>query len=134
MHCASEIEPSARGELEITDVNVKYLNAGKLHVEQMGRGFAWLDMGTSPSLLEASEFVAVLERRQGLKVSCPEKIALRLGYATLAELEPWLVKLGQSGYGDYILSCRHAVLATGCHYSTSFASVSRWQALVSPQA
>jgi glucose-1-phosphate thymidylyltransferase len=99
---ASELTPSARGELEITDINVKYLNAGRLNVERMGRGFAWLDTGTSQSLLEASEFVAMLERRQGLKVSCPEEIAIRLGYVTLAELEPWLTKLGKSGYGDYV--------------------------------
>ena len=99
---ASEIKPSARGELEITDINSKYLDAQKLTVERMGRGYAWLDTGTSRSLLEASEFVATLERRQGLKVSCPEEIALRLGYVTLAELEPWLVKLGSSGYGGYV--------------------------------
>jgi glucose-1-phosphate thymidylyltransferase len=99
---ATEIAPSVRGELEITDINLKYLDAGKLNVERMGRGFAWLDTGTSQSLLEASEFVAMLERRQGLKVCCPEEIAVRLGYVTLAELEPWLVKLGKSGYGDYV--------------------------------
>ena len=102
VHFASEITPSTRGELEITDINLKYLNAGKLIVERMGRGFAWLDTGTSQSLLEASEFVAMLERRQGLKVCCPEEIAVRLGYVTLAELEPWLTKLGKSGYGDYV--------------------------------
>jgi glucose-1-phosphate thymidylyltransferase len=99
---ASELAPSARGELEITDINQKYLEAGKLSVERMGRGLAWLDTGTSQSLLEASEFVAMLERRQGLKVCCPEEIAMRLGYVTLADLEPWLVKLGKSGYGDYV--------------------------------
>jgi glucose-1-phosphate thymidylyltransferase len=99
---ATEIMPSARGELEITDVNVKYLVAKKLTVEKMGRGFAWLDTGTNQSLLEASEFVAMLERRQGLKISCPEEIALRLGYVALSELESWLVKLGQSGYGEYV--------------------------------
>jgi glucose-1-phosphate thymidylyltransferase len=99
---ATEITPSMRGELEITDINRKYLDANKLAVERMGRGFAWLDTGTSQSLLEASEFVAMLERRQGLKICCPEEIALRLGYVTLAELEPWLAKLGKSGYGDYV--------------------------------
>jgi glucose-1-phosphate thymidylyltransferase len=99
---ASEIRPSARGELEITDINLKYLDAKKLTVERLGRGYAWLDTGTSQSLLEASEFVATLERRQGLKVSCPEEIALRLGYVSLTELEPWLVKLGGSGYGGYV--------------------------------
>lgn len=98
----TDLTPSPRGELEITDLNVKYLRAKKLTVERMGRGFAWLDTGTHQSLLEASEFVAMLERRQGLKVCCPEEIALRLGYVTLAQLEPWLVKLGRSGYGDYV--------------------------------
>ena len=99
---ASEIVPSARGELEITDVNRKYLAAKKLTVERMGRGFAWLDTGTPQSLLEAAEFVATIERRQGLKVCCPEEVALRLGYVTLGELEPWLAKLGNSGYGAYV--------------------------------
>jgi glucose-1-phosphate thymidylyltransferase len=99
---SSEIVPSPRGELEITDINLKYLETGRLSVERMGRGLAWLDTGTSQSLLEASEFVAVLERRQRLKVCCPEEIALRLGYVTLGELEPWLAKLGKSGYADYV--------------------------------
>ena len=99
---ASEITPSSRGELEITDINLKYLGAKKLTVERLGRGFAWLDTGTSQSLLEASEFVAMLERRQGLKICCPEEIALRLGYVTLADLEEWLSKLGKSGYADYV--------------------------------
>jgi glucose-1-phosphate thymidylyltransferase len=99
---ATEITPSARGELEITDINLKYLSAGRLNVERMGRGFAWLDTGTNQSLLEASEFVAMFERRQGLKICCPEEIAVRLGYVTLAELEPWLVRLGNSGYGEYV--------------------------------
>jgi glucose-1-phosphate thymidylyltransferase len=99
---ASEITPSARGELEITDINVKYLKAKRLTVERMGRGFAWLDTGTSQSLLEASEFVGMLERRQGLKVCCPEEIALRLRYVTLSDLEWWLVKLDKSGYGEYV--------------------------------
>ena len=99
---ASEITPSSRGELEITDINLKYLGAKKLTVERLGRGFAWLDTGTSQSLLEASEFVALLERRQGLKICCPEEIALRLGYVTLADLEKWLLKLGKSGYADYV--------------------------------
>jgi glucose-1-phosphate thymidylyltransferase len=99
---ATEIAPSARGELEITDINTKYLQANRLNVERMGRGFAWLDAGTSQSLLEASEFVAMLERRQGLKISCPEEIALRLGYVTLTELEPWIAKLGNGSYADYV--------------------------------
>ena len=99
---ASEVKPSARGELEITDLNRRYMEAGSLHVERMGRGYAWLDTGTPDSLLQASEFVATLEQRQGLKISCPEEIALRAGYLTLAEMEPWLAKLGSSGYAAYV--------------------------------
>jgi glucose-1-phosphate thymidylyltransferase len=99
---ASEVKPSHRGELEITDVNRRYLNAGKMHVEHMGRGYAWLDTGTTDSLLEASEFVATLERRQGLKICCPEEIALRLGHITPKELGPWLAELGKSAYADYV--------------------------------
>src|SRR4029078_6166148 len=82
---ASEMAPFSRGELEITDINLKYLQAKKLSVERMGRGFAWLDTGTSQSLLEAGEFVAMLERRQGLKICCPEEIAMPLRYATQSE-------------------------------------------------
>jgi glucose-1-phosphate thymidylyltransferase len=99
---ASEVRPSHRGELEITDVNRRYLDAGSLHVERMGRGYAWLDTGTTDSLLEASQFVGTLERRQGLKVSCPEEIALRLGYVTARELEPWLARLGNGPYTNYV--------------------------------
>ena len=99
---AREVKPSARGELEITDVNRRYLEAGTLHVERMGRGYAWLDMGTMDSLLEASEFVSTLERRQGLKIGCPEEIALRLGYVTIDQIEPWLAELGSSGYAGYV--------------------------------
>jgi glucose-1-phosphate thymidylyltransferase len=99
---AHEVKPSARGELEITDLNRRYLEAGKLHVERMGRGYAWLDMGTMDSLLEASEFVSTLERRQGLKIGCPEEIALRLGYVTIDDITPWLAELGNSGYADYV--------------------------------
>jgi glucose-1-phosphate thymidylyltransferase len=99
---AREVAPSHRGELEITDVNRRYLETGTLYVERMGRGYAWLDTGTMDSLLEASEFVSTLERRQGLKIGCPEEIALRLGYVTVDEIEPWLVLLGKSGYADYV--------------------------------
>jgi glucose-1-phosphate thymidylyltransferase len=99
---AAEVEPSARGELEITDVNRRYLNAGQLHVEQMGRGHAWLDTGTTDSLLGASEFVAVLERRQGLKICCPEEIALRSGFVTIEQMEPWLKPFGNSPYAAYV--------------------------------
>lgn len=99
---AREIRPSARGELEITSVNQRYLDSGKLNVVRMGRGFAWLDTGTFDSLLAAGEFVATLERRQNLKVACPEEIALRMGYMTLAEMEPWLARLGKSDYAKYV--------------------------------
>jgi len=99
---AQEVQPSRRGELEITDLNRRYLEAGRLHVERMGRGYAWLDMGTMDSLLEASEFVSTIERRTGLKIGCLEEIALRFGYTTLEAIEPWLAELGSSGYADYV--------------------------------
>ena len=99
---ASELKPSHRGELEITDINQRYLEAGNMHVERMGRGYAWLDTGTTDSLLEASEYVAMLERRQGLKICCPEEIALRLGYITPRQLQPWLAELGKGAYADYV--------------------------------
>ena len=99
---AEEVKPSGRGELEITDINRKYLEAGQLHVEQMGRGYAWLDTGTTDSLLGASEFVAVLERRQGLKICCPEEIALQLRFITLEQMEPWLKPFGDGTYATYI--------------------------------
>jgi len=99
---AAELKPSRRGELEITDLNRRYLEAGRLYVERMGRGYAWLDTGTTDSLLEACEYVAMLERRQGLKVCCPEEIALRLGHVTPREIEPWLAELGAGSYADYV--------------------------------
>ena len=99
---ASSIKPSARGELEITDVNRCYLEAGKLSVQRMGRGFAWLDTGTCDSLLEACQFVATLEKRQGMKISCPEEIALRYGFTSVEQMEPWLQKLGKSEYATYV--------------------------------
>ena len=99
---AEDLKPSARRELEITDLNNRYLEAAQLHVERLGRGYAWLDTGTTDSLLEASEFVATLERRQGYKIGCPEEIALRSGFVTLGDLEPWLKKFGNSAYATYI--------------------------------
>ena len=99
---ASQVKPSARGELEITTLNELYLNAGSLHVEKMGRGFAWLDTGTFDSLKDASDYIATIERRQGLKISCPEEIAVRMGFISPAALEPWLVRLGKSPYAEYV--------------------------------
>jgi glucose-1-phosphate thymidylyltransferase len=100
---AAEIKPSARGELEITDVNRIYLERNQLTVELMGRGMAWLDTGTHESLLEAGQFIATIENRQGLKVACPEEIAFRKGYITPAELERLAGPLKKNGYGKYLL-------------------------------
>ncbi|MBC2742014.1 MAG: glucose-1-phosphate thymidylyltransferase RfbA [Desulfosarcina sp.] len=100
---ARDIKPSARGELEITDVNQRYLQLGKLEVSLMGRGYAWLDTGTHASLLEASRFVEILERRQGLKIACPEEIAWRSGYITDEQLETIGIAMGKNGYGQYLL-------------------------------
>lgn len=101
---ARGIRPSARNELEITDLNQLYLRQGKLNVEIMGRGHAWLDTGTHDSLLEASQFIATLERRQGLKVACPEEIAFRKQWIDAAQLEALARPLQKSGYGDYLMS------------------------------
>ncbi len=103
VNIAANLKPSPRGELEITDVNKEYLNRGQLHVEQMGRGYAWLDTGTPDSLLEASEFVATLERRQGFKISCPEEIAFRLGFIDATQLEALGQQYGKSAYGRYLI-------------------------------
>jgi glucose-1-phosphate thymidylyltransferase len=100
---AASIKPSERGELEITDVNRVYLNRGTLKVERMGRGMAWLDTGTHESLLEAGQFIATIEHRQGLKVACPEEIAYRKGYITAAQLEQLAQPLKKNGYGQYLL-------------------------------
>jgi glucose-1-phosphate thymidylyltransferase len=101
---AREIKPSARGELEITDVNQRYLEMGRLDVSLMGRGYAWLDTGTHSSLLEASRFVEILERRQGLKIACPEEIAWRLDYIGDGQLETIGNSMGKNGYGQYLLN------------------------------
>ena len=100
---AKSISPSSRGELEITDVNRHYLANGLLEVQQMGRGMAWLDTGTHESLLEASLFIETLEKRQGLKICCPEEIAYRMGYITPEALEALALPLSKSGYGQYLL-------------------------------
>ncbi|MDY0005785.1 MAG: glucose-1-phosphate thymidylyltransferase RfbA [Spongiibacteraceae bacterium] len=99
---AKSIRPSARGELEITDVNKVYLERGRLTVELLGRGTAWLDTGTHDSLLDASNFIHLIEERQGLKVSCPEEIAYRLGYIDAAQFERLIDPLRKSGYGAYL--------------------------------
>ena len=99
---AANIQPSARGELEITDVNQAYLHKGELHVEVMGRGYAWLDTGTPDSLLEAAEFVGTLERRQGTKIACPEEIAFRMGFIDEHQLAAATDKLGKSNYASYL--------------------------------
>ena len=100
---AAEIRPSARGELEITDVNRVFLEREQLNVELLGRGMAWLDTGTHESLLDASQFIATIEHRQGLKVACPEEIAYRKGYIDAAAIEKLAQPLAKNGYGQYLL-------------------------------
>ncbi len=100
---AHQIKPSARGELEITDLNRLYLEAGELQVEIMGRGYAWLDTGTHGSLLDAAQYVKVTEERQGLKICCPEEIAWRMGFIDDAQVERVAAPLRKSGYGEYLL-------------------------------
>jgi len=100
---AASIKPSARGELEITDVNRLYMQAGALHVEIMGRGMAWLDTGTHESLLEAAAFIETIEKRQGLKVACPEEIAYRFGWISAQDVARIAEPLKKNGYGQYLL-------------------------------
>ena len=101
---AADIQPSTRGELEITDVNRRYLDQGQLNVEIMGRGYAWLDTGTHDSLLEAASFIATLQKRQGLQVACPEEIAYHLGWISAEQLQSLAEPLKKNGYGQYLLS------------------------------
>ena len=100
---AKSLAPSARGELEITDVNRRYLEWGELECEVMGRGMAWLDTGTHETLLEASQYIETIERRQGLKIACPEEIAWRQGYIDAAALERLGSAMAKNGYGRYLL-------------------------------
>jgi len=104
---ARQLKPSARGELEITDVNRHYLERGELNVVAMGRGIAWLDTGTHETLLEAAQFIETIERRQGLKIACPEEIAFRLGYISQAQLQSLAVSY-KNTYGDYLLNLMRA--------------------------
>lgn len=104
---ARSLRASPRGELEITDLNRIYMERGELSVQRMGRGFAWLDTGTPDSLLEAAEFVRSLEKRQGLKVACPEEIAYRLGLIDRSQLEALAQRLAKSSYGEYLLKIAH---------------------------
>ena len=99
---AKKLKPSARGELEITDINQRYLEAGALQVEVMGRGAAWLDTGTHDSLIEAAQFVQIIEHRQGLKICCPEEVAFQNGYIDEDQVRVLAENLGKSGYGDYL--------------------------------
>jgi len=110
---AAGIEPSARGEIEITDVNRAYLSRGDLYVEVLGRGFAWLDTGTHASLVEANYFVQILEQRQGLRIACPEEIALRLGYIPLEHFHNLAQRNAKSSYGEYLMSVHRSFASQG---------------------
>jgi glucose-1-phosphate thymidylyltransferase len=100
---AARIKPSARGELEITEVNAQYLRQGQLNVEIMGRGYAWLDTGTHDSLLEAGQFISTIEKRQGLKVACPEEIAFRAGWIDARQLQALAEPMLKNSYGQYLM-------------------------------
>ena len=104
---AASIKPSARGELEITDVNQAYLNKNALSVEIMGRGYAWLDTGTHDSLLDAAGFIATLQKRQGLMVACPEEIAYRQGWISTEVVEKVASQLSKNSYGQYLTKMLH---------------------------
>ena len=115
LEIAASLKPSGRGELEITDVNQAYLERGDLFVQILGRGFAWLDTGTHASLVEASHFVQILEQRQGLRIACPEEIALRLGYISRERYFKIAQKTAKSSYGEYLLSVYQSLAAViGC--------------------
>jgi glucose-1-phosphate thymidylyltransferase len=100
---AASLKPSPRGELEITDLNQRYLDRGQLDVITLGRGYAWLDTGTHESLLEAAQFISVIEGRQGFKIACPEEIAYRMGYITAEDLEALAKPLAKNSYGQYLM-------------------------------
>jgi glucose-1-phosphate thymidylyltransferase len=100
---AASLKPSPRGELEITDINRHYLNAGQLNVVRMGRGTAWFDAGTHESLIDAAEFIQMIEKRQGFKICCPEEIAFRMGFISADELNKLAQPLGKNGYGRYLM-------------------------------
>ena len=99
---AANLKPSVRGELEITDINRTYLERGELRVKPIGRGYAWLDTGTPDSLLDAADFVRVLEKRQGMKIACPEEVAWRRGYIDNVQLAALIARLDRSDYGRYL--------------------------------
>ena len=109
---AASLKPSPRGELEITDVNLAYLAWGELACEVMGRGMAWLDTGTHESLLEAAQYIETIERRQGLKIACPEEIAFRLGYIDAAQLQKLGSAMAKNGYGQYLLALLREPIVT----------------------
>jgi glucose-1-phosphate thymidylyltransferase len=114
---ARQLRPSARGEYEITDVNVEYLRRGTLRMEILGRGMAWLDTGTHESLYDASTFIETIEKRQGLKIACPEEIAYRMGFIDAAQLEQLAGALRKSAYGEYLLQILNDP-ALGAHLAT----------------
>ncbi len=105
---ARGLKPSARGEYEITDVNIAYLDRGQLHMELLGRGMAWLDTGTHESLHDASTFIETIEKRQGLKIACPEEIAYRMGYITADQVRAIAQPVRKSAYGEYLLQLLRA--------------------------